>query len=127
MPTHTHTVNLDTHSYWKCGVQTQSGDFPHLLLYGPASGGKKTRAAAVVTQLYGAECRPRAKEMGFSTRSSGGSSLRLSVLSGPHHVQLNPASAGNIVLRPVLLLLAYYHDDAYHLQGKMIDWWYKKS
>lgn len=34
-------------------LQAQSGDFPHLMVYGPSGAGKKTRIICVLRELYG--------------------------------------------------------------------------
>ena len=34
-------------------LQVESGDFPHLLVYGPSGAGKKTRIMCVLRELYG--------------------------------------------------------------------------
>ena len=35
------------------GFQAASGDFPHLLIYGPSGAGKKTRISATLKALFG--------------------------------------------------------------------------
>ena len=34
-------------------AQVESGDFPHLMVYGPSGAGKKTRIMCVLRELYG--------------------------------------------------------------------------
>lgn len=34
-------------------LQVQSGDFPHLMVYGPSGAGKKTRIMCALKELYG--------------------------------------------------------------------------
>ena len=38
----------------RLGCLAASGDFPHLLIYGPSGAGKKTRITATLRALYGA-------------------------------------------------------------------------
>jgi DNA polymerase III delta prime subunit len=45
---HSHTAQRLTD-----GIQATSGDFPHLLIYGPSGAGKKTRVTATLRELYG--------------------------------------------------------------------------
>ena len=35
-------------------LQVNSGDFPHLMVYGPPGAGKKTRIICLLRELYGA-------------------------------------------------------------------------
>jgi DNA polymerase III delta prime subunit len=34
-------------------IQAASGDFPHMLFYGPSGAGKKTRISCTLRQLFG--------------------------------------------------------------------------
>ncbi|RKP02534.1 hypothetical protein CXG81DRAFT_17810 [Caulochytrium protostelioides] len=70
-----------------------SGDFPHLLLYGPSGAGKKTRASAVLRQIYG----PCVEKLKLDVRvfqASASRKLEINVLSSPVHIELTPSDAG---------------------------------
>lgn len=40
-------------SHFCCNSKAASGDFPHMLFYGPSGAGKKTRIACTLRQLFG--------------------------------------------------------------------------
>ncbi|KAK7202309.1 ATPase [Novymonas esmeraldas] len=72
----------------------QAQDLPHLLFYGPSGGGKKTRAMAVLHEIYG----PSAYSVRLEHKSvqvSDSKVVDIATLSSPHHIDINPSDAGN--------------------------------
>ena len=54
-----------------CIIQIQSGDFPHVMVYGPSGAGKKTRIMCMLRELYGSGVEKlRIEHMDFTVRSS---------------------------------------------------------
>ncbi|KAG5490844.1 hypothetical protein JKF63_00966 [Porcisia hertigi] len=69
-------------------------DLPHLLFYGPSGSGKKTRAMAVLHEIYG----PSAFSVRLEHKSiqvSDSKAVDIATLSSPHHIDINPSDAGN--------------------------------
>ncbi|KAI9137880.1 P-loop containing nucleoside triphosphate hydrolase protein [Paraphysoderma sedebokerense] len=72
----------------------QSGDFPHLLVYGPSGAGKKTRIMAILKELYGSGVEKlKIDQRQFSTPS--GKKLEISTVSSNYHIEINPSDLGN--------------------------------
>ncbi|KAG2177843.1 hypothetical protein INT43_003090 [Umbelopsis isabellina] len=70
-----------------------SGDFPHMLFYGPSGAGKKTRIAAVLKEIYGAGVeRLKVDQRQFVTPSNR--KLDLNIVSSNYHMELNPSDVG---------------------------------
>ena len=69
------------------------GDFPHMLVYGPSGAGKKTRIMALLREMHG----PSAERLKVESRTFkiGSNNIELTLLSSPHHIELNPSDAGN--------------------------------
>lgn len=72
----------------------QSGDFPHLLIYGPPGAGKKTRIYATLREIFdkGTE-KLKIDVKTFTTPSNR--KLEFNVLSSPHHLEITPSDMGN--------------------------------
>ncbi|VEU22277.1 DEKNAAC103305 [Brettanomyces naardenensis] len=81
-----------------------SGDFPHLLVYGPSGAGKKTRVMALLRELYGSGAeRLKVDVKTFQTSSSR--KLEFNVISSPFHLEITPSDMGNndrIVIQDLL-------------------------
>lgn len=70
----------------------QSGDFPHLLFYGPSGAGKKTRVMATLGALYGPQAlKTKVTNKSFKIKSR---TIEISTLSSSYHIELNPSDAG---------------------------------
>lgn len=71
----------------------QSGDFPHILFYGPNGAGKRTRIMAVLRELYGHGAEKlRHEHQTFTTPSK--KKLEISTIASNYHIEVNPSDAG---------------------------------
>ncbi|XP_064404848.1 replication factor C subunit 3-like [Halichondria panicea] len=86
----------------------QSGDFPHLLVYGPSGAGKKTRIMCLLRELFGNGAEKlRIEHMTFTTPSK--KKLEISTISSNYHVEINPSDAGihdRVVIQELLKSMA---------------------
>ncbi|RUS20303.1 P-loop containing nucleoside triphosphate hydrolase protein [Endogone sp. FLAS-F59071] len=70
-----------------------SGDFPHMLFYGPPGAGKKTRIVAVLRELYG----PGVEKLKIDQRTfvtPSNRKLDLNIVSSNYHLEINPSDVG---------------------------------
>ncbi|KAK9386205.1 P-loop containing nucleoside triphosphate hydrolase protein [Lipomyces mesembrius] len=71
-----------------------TGDFPHLLVYGPSGAGKKTRIIATLRELYGQGVNKiKIDSRVFQTSSSR--KLEFNVVSSVYHMEITPSDMGN--------------------------------
>ncbi|VVT55724.1 uncharacterized protein SAPINGB_P004706 [Magnusiomyces paraingens] len=86
-----------------------SGDFPHILVYGPSGAGKKTRVMAVLKELYGngaekIKIASRVFQIGTSSRK-----VEFNVVSSNYHIEFTPSDMGNndrVVIQDLLKEIA---------------------
>ncbi|WPK24527.1 hypothetical protein PUMCH_001803 [Australozyma saopauloensis] len=71
-----------------------TGDFPHLLVYGPSGAGKKTRIYATLNELFGASVEKLKIDVKTFTNASS-KKLEFNVLSSPYHLEITPSDMGN--------------------------------
>lgn len=76
------------------GRLAKAQDLPHLLFYGPSGSGKKTRAMAVLHEIYGPSVYSVRLEH-KSVQVSDSKVVDIATLSSPHHIDINPSDAGN--------------------------------
>lgn len=75
-------------------LQAQSGDFPHLLVYGPSGAGKKTRIVAILKELYG----PGVEKIKIDSRvfqTTSNRKLEFNVVASVYHLEITPSDVGN--------------------------------
>ncbi|KAF4582028.1 Replication factor C subunit 5 [Ophiocordyceps camponoti-floridani] len=72
----------------------QSGDFPHLLVYGPSGAGKKTRVVATLKELYG----PGVEKIKIDARvfqTTSNRKLEFNIVASIYHLEITPSDVGN--------------------------------
>ncbi|KAI1914358.1 Replication factor C (RF-C) subunit [Ophidiomyces ophidiicola] len=86
----------------------QSGDFPHLLVYGPSGAGKKTRIIATLKELYG----PGVEKIKVDARvfqTSSNRKLEFNIIASIYHLEITPSDVGNydrVVIQELLKEIA---------------------
>ncbi|KAH9945324.1 P-loop containing nucleoside triphosphate hydrolase protein [Epithele typhae] len=85
-----------------------SGDFPHMLFYGPSGAGKKTRIAGTLLELFGKGVEKlKIDQRVFLTPS--GRKLDVNVVQSNYHIELTPSEVGNfdrVVIQDILKEIA---------------------
>ncbi|CAI5756329.1 unnamed protein product [Candida verbasci] len=73
---------------------SKSGDFPHLLMYGPSGSGKKTRIYCTLNEIFGSSIEKLKIDVKTFVTSSN-RKLEFNVLSSPYHLEITPSDMGN--------------------------------
>lgn len=71
-----------------------TGDFPHILVYGPSGAGKKTRIVATLRELYG----PGVEKLKIDQRifvTPTKRKLEVNIVSSNYHMEITPSDVGN--------------------------------
>lgn len=106
----------------------QSGELPHLLVYGPSGAGKKTRIMCILREMYGSGAdKLRVEHMSFTvshdshhpitvttylmlcTQTPSKKKLEISTISSNYHIEVNPSDAGihdSVVVQELLKQVA---------------------
>jgi len=88
-----------------------SGDFPHLLIYGPPGAGKKTRVMCILRELYGSGVEKlKLEEQHFVTPSK--KKIDISTIGSNYHIEVNPSDAGihdRVVIQELIKTTASTH------------------
>ncbi|KAI9844565.1 MAG: Replication factor C (RF-C) subunit [Sclerophora amabilis] len=87
---------LSYHSDLSARLQSlaASGDFPHLLVYGPSGAGKKTRIIATLKEIYG----PGVEKIKIDSRvfqTSSNRKLEFNIVASVYHLEITPSDVGN--------------------------------
>jgi len=70
-----------------------SGNFPHLLFYGPSGAGKKTRVLALLQEVFGkGVTKIKTEHRSFKVNSS--KTIEITTLGSNYHIEMNPSDAG---------------------------------
>lgn len=98
-----------------------TGDFPHLLVYGPSGAGKKTRIYSTLNELFGAQVEKLKIDVKTFTTSSN-RKLEFNVLSSPYHLEITPSDMGNndrVVIQDLLKDVASTEQVDFSNQSKL--------
>lgn len=74
-------------------AKAQSGDFPHLLVYGPSGAGKKTRVIATLRELYG----PGVEKIKIDSRvfqTPSNRKIEFNIVASVYHLEITPSDVG---------------------------------
>lgn len=72
-----------------------SGDFPHLLIYGPSGAGKKTRIQALLREIYGSKIdKVKLENKDVAVGSDESKTITVTALSSGFHVEFTPSDSG---------------------------------
>ena len=71
-----------------------SSDMPHLLIYGPSGSGKKTRAMALLNEIFGPSVYSLKLEH-KAVQVTDAKTIEMTSLSSAHHIDINPSDAGS--------------------------------
>lgn len=90
-------IASSAYAFEQSNTMLDTGDFPHILFYGPPGAGKKTLMKAMLRDFYGAgvtkvkvETKPWKIEL-----PSRKLEIELMTLSSNFHVEMNPSDVGN--------------------------------
>ncbi|KAA8910336.1 hypothetical protein TRICI_004134 [Trichomonascus ciferrii] len=87
--------NLDYHYELTKSFRSlaKSGDFPHLLLYGPSGAGKKTRVVCILRELFGAGV----EKIKIDARAvqAGSRKVEFNLVTSANHLEITPSDMGN--------------------------------
>ncbi|CAH1778098.1 unnamed protein product [Owenia fusiformis] len=106
----TNLSKLDYHKEQAAHIKklVASGDFPHLLVYGPSGAGKKTRIMCLLRELYGAGVEKlRMEHQSFVTPSK--KKLEISTIASNYHIEVNPSDVGiqdRVVIQEIIKTVA---------------------
>lgn len=85
-----------------------SGDFPHILLYGPPGAGKKTRIICLLRELYGPGVEKlKIENQVFETPSKR--KIEIITIGSNYHIEVNPSDVGiydRVVIQELLKTIA---------------------
>jgi replication factor C subunit 3/5 len=71
-----------------------AADMPHLLVYGPNGGGKRTRVMALLNEQFGPSVY-NVKLEHRTIQATESKTVEITTISSPHHIDINPSDAGN--------------------------------
>ncbi|KAL1922833.1 uncharacterized protein VTP21DRAFT_9209 [Calcarisporiella thermophila] len=92
-PTKLKDLNYHKHLSEHLERLAASGDFPHMLVYGPSGAGKKTRITCILREIFG----PGAEKLKVEQRvfvTPSNKKLNLNIVTSNYHLEVNPSDVG---------------------------------